>query len=99
MGTSTVEKERLNLYLPKDVVEDLRRQVPARERTRFVSQVLARELRRLQLKAAIEASAGAWRDEDHPELATPADIDRWIEEGRTSLGWDRPLPGGEQDNG
>lgn len=99
MGAITVEKERLNLYLPKDVVEDLRRHVPVRERTRFVSQVLARELGRLKLKAAIEASAGAWRDEDHPELATPADIDRWIEEGRTGLSWDRPLPGGEQDNG
>jgi hypothetical protein len=99
MGAVKAEKERLNLYLPKDVVEDLRRHVPSRERTRFVSQVLARELRRLKLKAAIEASAGAWRDEDHPELATPADMDRWIEEGRTSLGWDRPLPSGEQDNG
>ena len=99
MGASTVEKERLNLYLPKDVVEDLRRHVPARERTRFVSQVLARELGRLKLKAAIEASAGAWRYEDHPDLVTPADIDRWIEEGRTGLSWDRPLPGGEQDNG
>lgn len=99
MGTITVEKERLNLYLPRDVVEDLRRHVPARERTRFVSQVLARELRRLKLQAAIEASAGAWRDEDHPELATPADIDHWIEEGRAGLSWDRPLPGGEQDHG
>jgi hypothetical protein len=89
MGASTVEKERLNLYLPKDVVEDLRRHVPAGQRTRFVSQVLARELRRLKLKAAIEASAGAWRDEDHPELATPADIDRWIEKGRADLSWDR----------
>lgn len=85
MRAITVEKERLNLYLPKDVVEDLRRHVPARERTRFVSQVLARELCRLKLRAAIDASARAWRDEDHPELATPADIDRWIEEGRTGL--------------
>ena len=89
MGASTVEKERLNLYLPKDVVEDLRRHVPAGHRTRFVSQVLARELRRLKLKAAIEASAGAWRDEDHPELTTPADIDRWIEKGRADLSRDR----------
>jgi len=89
MKTAVVEKERLNLYLPKDVVDDLRRYVPARERTRFVSETLARELRALKLKAAIEASAGAWRDEDHPELATPQDIDRWIAEGRAALDWDR----------
>lgn len=98
MPPLTKEKERLNLYLPKDVVTDLRQHVPPRERTRFVARVLARELRRLKLKAAIETSAGAWRDEDHPELATPADIDRWIEEGRAALSWDRPLPGDETRN-
>ena len=77
-----VEKERLNLYLPKPLVEDLRRYVPARARTQFVIDALDRELRRLQLKEALKASYGAWKDEDHPELATPEDIDRWIEEGR-----------------
>ncbi len=89
MRAATIEKERVNLYLPKDVVEDLRRYVPARERPRFVSETLARELRTLKLKMAIEASTGAWCDEDHPELATPEDIDRWIEEGRAALDWDR----------
>ncbi|MBU4225248.1 MAG: hypothetical protein KKC71_05450 [Chloroflexi bacterium] len=77
-----VIRERLNLYLTKPLMDDLRRIIPARERTRFVEEVLARELRRRKLKAAIEASYGAWKDEDHPELATPEDIDRWIEEGR-----------------
>ncbi|MBU0511736.1 MAG: hypothetical protein KKD28_01810 [Chloroflexi bacterium] len=77
-----VEKERLNLYLPKSLVEELRARVPARERTQFIADVLERELRRIRLKAAIEASAGAWKDEDHPEMATGADIDRWIEEQR-----------------
>jgi hypothetical protein len=92
-----MERERLNVYLPCDVAEDLRRLVPAWERARFVSRVLRAELSRLKLLAAIEASAGAWRDEDHPDLATPADIDRWIQEGRTGLNWDR-LPG-ETENG
>ncbi|MFH1907449.1 MAG: hypothetical protein ABIL11_08745 [Chloroflexota bacterium] len=77
-----VIRERLNLYLTKPLMDDLRRTIPARERTRFVEEILARELRRRKLKAAIEASYGAWKDEDHPELATPEDIDRWIEEGR-----------------
>lgn len=92
MKPTTVEKERLNLYLPKGLVEDLRRYVPARERSRFVSEARAQKLRHLKLKAAIEVSAGSWRDEDHPELATPQDIDRWIEEGRATLDWDRAWP-------
>ncbi len=75
-------RERLNLYLTKPLADELRRVIPARERTRFVEEVLARELRRRKLKEAIKNSFGAWKDEDHPELATPEDIDRWIEEGR-----------------
>lgn len=94
MGT-----ERLNIYLPRDVARDLRQYVPARQRARFVAQAVARELGQLKLLAGIDASAGAWRDEDHPELATPADIDRWIEERRAGLDWDRWTPAGEQQNG
>ncbi len=75
-------KERMNLYITKPLMDDLRRLIPARERTRFVEEVLARELRRRKLKEALEKSYGAWKDEDHPELATAEDIDRWIEENR-----------------
>ncbi len=72
-------KERMNLYITKSIMDDLRRAIPARERTRFVEEVLARELRRRKLKAALAASAGAWKDEDHPELATFEDVNRWLE--------------------
>mgnify|MGYP001187674431 FL=1 len=75
-------KERMNLYITKSLMDELRKAVPARERTRFVEEILARELRRRKLKAALKASAGAWKDEDHPDMMTGADIDRWIEEQR-----------------
>jgi len=75
-------KERMNLYITKSVMDELRRAVPARERTKFVEEVLARELRRLKLREAIEKSYGAWKDEDHPDMMTGEDIDRWIEEQR-----------------
>jgi hypothetical protein len=75
-------KERMNLYITKSVMDELRRAIPPRERTKFVEEVLARELRRRRLKEAIKKSAGAWTDENHPELMTGEDIDRWIEEQR-----------------
>lgn len=75
-------KERMNLYITKSIMDDLRHAIPARERTRFVEEVLARELRRRKLREAIKNSYGAWKDEDHPELATFEDINRWVEEGR-----------------
>jgi hypothetical protein len=75
-------KERMNLYITKSIMDDLRHAIPARERTRFVEEILARELRRRKLRDVIKKSYGAWKDEDHPELATFEDINRWIEEGR-----------------
>ncbi|MEW6400474.1 MAG: hypothetical protein AB1649_01675 [Chloroflexota bacterium] len=72
----------MNLYITKSLMDDLRRAIPARERTRFVEEVLARELRRLKLREAIKNSYGAWKDEDHPELTTFEDVNRWVEEGR-----------------
>ncbi len=94
-----METERLNIYLPRSVAQDLRRHAPARQRAHFVAQAGARELNRLKGLAAIDASAGAWREEDHPELATPADIDRWIEERRAEWDRDRCPSAGESQNG
>lgn len=78
-------KERMNLYITKSLMDDLRKAVPARERTRFVEDILSRELRRRKLKEAIEKAYGAWKDEDHPELKTAEDIDNWIREGRRRM--------------
>ena len=78
----TVIRERMNLYLTKPVADELRRLIPVRERTRFVEEILARELRRRKSKAALKASAGAWKDEDHSDILTGEDIDHWIEEQR-----------------
>lgn len=80
---------RINVLLPADVAEALRELVPPRKRARFIAEAIERELRRIQLEAALEASAGAWEDADHPELADGPAIDRWIAQGRAHLGWDR----------
>ncbi|MDP1714965.1 MAG: hypothetical protein Q8L41_09480 [Anaerolineales bacterium] len=78
-----VVKERLNLYITKSLMDDLRHAIPARERTRFVEEILARELRRRKLLEVIKSSYGAWKDENHQDMMTGEEIDRWIEEQRT----------------
>lgn len=75
-------KVRMNLYITKAVADELRRLVPARERTKFVEEVLARELRRARLKEVLARTAGAWKDEDHPDMMTFEDVNRWLEETR-----------------
>ncbi len=84
---------RINVLLPADVARALRAAVPPRKRARFIADAVERELRRLQLEAALVASPGAWQDADHPELADGLAIDHWIAEGRTQLNWDRPSAG------
>ena len=90
-------KERMNLYVTKSLMDDLRKVVPARERTRFVEDVLARELRRRKLMDALEKAYGVWEDEDHPDMKTPEDIDRWIEEGRKRATRDFSADWGRKD--
>jgi hypothetical protein len=58
---------RMNIILLASLAEDLRHYVPSRQRARCVAQAVARELHRLRLQAALEASAGAWQDAGHPE--------------------------------
>ena len=53
-----------------------------RKHAHFVAEALEHELHRLRLEAALDVSAGAWSDEDHPDLADGPAIDRWIAEGR-----------------
>jgi hypothetical protein len=79
----------MNVLMPAGGAKDLREYVPPRKRARFVAEAVERELRRLRLEAALEASAGAWQDEDHPDLADGLAIDRWIAEGRAQMDWDR----------
>ena len=59
-------KERMNLYITKSLMDDLRKAVPARERTALCGKVLARELRRRKLLDALEKSYGAWTDGTTP---------------------------------
>ncbi len=43
--------------------------------------------RKIKRLIVLKETAGAWSDEDHPELVTSEDIDRWVEEIRQR--WNR----------
>ena len=87
--STTSDTVQMNIALPASLAKDLRQHVPSRKRDRFVAQAVARELQRLHLQEALDASAGAWQDADHPELADGPAIDRWLAEGRASFDTNR----------
>jgi hypothetical protein len=73
-----VHGKRMNVALPAGLASLLEELVPKGERNRFVVAALGKALQRARLERALERSAGAWTDENHPNLKTVEDIDRYI---------------------
>ena len=86
---SSTEFQKVTVTLPKELVARLNEIIPQRKRSRFIADALQEQLAILELAAALDETAGLWKEEDYPDLKTGADIDRWIAELRGS--W-RVLP-------
>ncbi|MBU1662193.1 MAG: hypothetical protein KKD28_12065 [Chloroflexi bacterium] len=80
----TVETKRINVTLPVRLLEEMRRYIPKRERNKFIVEATEQELQRAKLKAVLEdlRREPAWSDEDHPDLMTVDDVNRYVRELR-----------------
>ena len=56
------------LVLPEALVKEIDYLMGKRKRSRFVTEAARKELKRIRLERALEKAAGAWKEEDHPEL-------------------------------
>lgn len=61
-------KKRTHVVLSDELVRDIDTLVGARQRSSFITQAAEEKLMRYRQVQAIEAAAGTWKDEDHPEL-------------------------------
>jgi hypothetical protein len=66
-------RKQANFLLSEEVLEELRHAVAKREQSQFVEAALQKELKRLKLQSVLETGFGAWKDEDHPNLAAGTD--------------------------
>ncbi len=83
--------KRINVTFLLSLLEDLKRHTPRRERNKFIVEATEKELKRKRLLDALRESAGAWSDEDHPDLMTVEDVDRYVRrlrETRMPRSWD-----------
>lgn len=88
------EKRRLNITFPAELADSLEELVPRGQRNRFVVEATEKALRHERLVKALDESAGAWSDEEYPELATADDIERFVRNLRESSPartWDEML--------
>jgi hypothetical protein len=61
-------KTKTHLIFPEELLKAIDKLVGKRKRSKFVAEVVTKELKKRQLEEALEKAAGAWKDEDHPEL-------------------------------
>ncbi len=79
---TTRDPAKTHLVMPEDVLIQIDELVGKRKRSQFVTQATLKELRRIRLERALDGAAGAWKDEDHPELAE-AGTEQWVRDLRT----------------
>ncbi len=69
------------LILPEDLVKEIDELIGRRKRSKFITKVTRKELKRIHLQRALERAAGAWKDEDHPELEKKGTY-KWVRDFR-----------------
>ena len=81
---------RTNLMLPDDLVAAIDEVAGPRGRSRYVADVLARQIQRDRWYAAMKAAAGAWRD--HPSFPNDESVSEWVRASRrdTNDRWAEP---------
>lgn len=72
------EKVKAHLVLPKKLLLELDKIVSPRRRSQFLADAAWEKLERLRLDHALEKAAGAWTDENHPELTSPTAVKRYL---------------------
>ena len=74
-------RTKAHLVFPEDLLQSIDKLVGKRKRSKFVVEATRKELRRIQLLQALRKTAGAWKDEDHPELVKKGTY-QWVREQR-----------------
>ena len=59
---------RTHIVIPQKLVAQIDRLVGKRGRSHFITEAATKELMRRRQLAALRQAAGAWGQEDHPEL-------------------------------
>jgi hypothetical protein len=72
MSVSKTLRRRAHVILPVEVVADIDRLVGKRGRSAFLTELAQREIKLRRQREALRETAGAWKTEDHPELAQGA---------------------------
>src|SRR6478672_10390977 len=83
-----VAQKRTHVSFSEGLLNDIDQLYGKGKRSAFLTAIAEREVRREKQLRALDAAAGCWKDEDHPELKNGAAA--WVRELRNS--WHTRLP-------
>ena len=78
--------EKLSITIPKEMAEKLREYVLPGKMSAFIADAVNFKLQMEKQRRGLEAGRGAWKPENHPDLKTPEDTQRFIRELRSHDG-------------
>jgi Arc/MetJ-type ribon-helix-helix transcriptional regulator len=70
--------EKVSVTLPKELASEIRSTISQGEVSSFFTEALEHYLAYRKQKVALEKGFGAWKNEDHPDLATPEDSKTYV---------------------
>ncbi|MCX5999481.1 MAG: hypothetical protein NTU41_07785 [Chloroflexi bacterium] len=77
-------KAKAHIVLPLDLLENIDAMVGRRKRSKFIAEAAREKMAREKFLMAVEKAAGAWTDENHPDLLSDEDVRTYISESRDS---------------
>ena len=73
---------RTHVVLPEDLVKSVDALAGKGKRSQFIEEAIREKVRIDTLRAALEATAGAFSAKDHPHWDTPEKVASWVRESR-----------------
>ena len=73
---------RTHVILPEDLVKSVDALAGKGKRSQFIEEAIREKVRIDTLRAALEATAGAFSAKDHPHWDTPEKVASWVRESR-----------------
>ena len=84
-----VDAQKITVTLPRALLNRLDEHVAPRRRGRFIAEAIEERLALAEQSAALAETAGAWSDENHPDMSSGQEIDEWLDNLRRSWGAER----------
>jgi len=62
------EKIKTHVMFPSDLLKAIDKTVGGRKRSKFIVEAAEKRLADIRIQKALEATAGCWKDENHPDM-------------------------------